>query len=96
MRQLGLNESTVDMIIENFFLTIEDDLQRLQDSLEGKDLNKIKSAAHYIKSSCSNLAMNEAAKELGEIEENARRGEVKGDVSKIKSIFENIKKGLEQ
>ncbi len=94
MKQLGLNESTVDMLLESFFLTLDDDLNRLQSTIDAKDANAIKSAAHYIKSSCSNLAMNEAAKLLGEIEASATKGETKADITKIKSIFYNIKNGL--
>jgi len=94
MKQLGLNESTVDMLLESFFLTLDDDLSRLQSTIDAKDANAIKSAAHYIKSSCSNLAMNEAAKLLGEIEASATKGETNADITKIKSIFYTIKNGL--
>lgn len=96
IKQLGLDESTVDMLLDSFFLTLEDDLERLQNAIEAKDANAIRSAAHYIKSSCSNLAMNEAAKLLGEIEQNASRGEVKADTKKIESVFNNIKTLLQK
>lgn len=74
MKQLGLDELTVDMLLDNFFLTLDDDLNKLKKAVDSKDCDAIYKAAHYIKGSCSNLAMHEPQSMLHEIENNAKNG----------------------
>lgn len=88
MKRLGLNETTVDMLIDNFFLTLNEDIQRLKEAIDGQDPQKIKSAAHYIRSSCSNLAMQEAADILDKIEKDPKNA----DIKEVSAAFEKVKK----
>lgn len=94
MKQLGLDEMTVDMLIDNFFLTLDDDLVKLQGAIDSKDCDAIYKAAHYIKGSCANLAMNSVANLLLEIENSAKNGNHKADITMIKSLLKEIKNGL--
>lgn len=95
VKQLGLDESTVSMLIDNFFLTLEDDLNKLKKAVASKECNEIYKVAHYIKGSCSSLVMIEPSNLLHEIEKNAKNGicaEI--DLTKVIQSFENIKECL--
>ncbi len=61
MKQLSLDESTVDMLLDNLFLTLDNDLKNLQEAIDEKNSEKIVKFSHYIKGACSSLAMNEAS-----------------------------------
>ena len=90
--QLGLDESTVDMLLDNFFLTLDIDLQNIQNAIDEKDSNKIVHAAHYLKGSCANLMMNDAKDILEEIETKAKDSQIAFDLTQLKYIFKEIKK----
>ena len=90
--QLGLDESTVDMLLDNFFLTLDIDLQNIQNAIDEKDSNKIVHAAHYLKGSCANLMMNDAKDILEEIETKAKGSQIAFDLTQLKYIFKEIKK----
>jgi len=90
---LGLDEDTVDMLIEDFFLTLDEDIEKIQKAIDSKIAFDIQNSAHYLKSSCLNLAMNEAANVLQDIESRAKKGEIEPfDTLNLKQIFEKIKK----
>ncbi len=72
MKQLSLDESTVDMLLDNLFLTLDNDLKNLQEAIDEKNSEKIVKFSHYIKGACSSLAMNEASLILEDIEKKAR------------------------
>jgi len=76
MEQLGLDEETVDMLLENFFENIADDIEKLQDSILQKNPQDIYANAHYIKGSCANLAMEKPVYILKDIETKAKVGEL--------------------
>ncbi len=93
IKQLGLDEDTIDMLIEDFFLTLDEDIEKIQKAIDSKIAFEIQNSAHYLKSSCLNLAMNEAANVLQDIESRAKGGETEPfDTLKLKQIFEKIKK----
>lgn len=94
INQLSLSESTVDMLLDNFFISIGEDLDKLQNAIDKRDLSEIKNAAHYIKSGCLNLAMKEAGKLLNEIELDALNGKIVTDITEIKTLFYKIKDEL--
>jgi len=93
IKQLGLDEDTIDMLIEDFFLTLDEDIEKIQKAIDSKIATEIQNSAHYLKSSCLNLAMNEAASVLQDIENRAKNGETESfDTLNLKLIFEKIKK----
>jgi signal transduction histidine kinase/CheY-like chemotaxis protein len=89
--QLGLDEEIVDMLLDNFFLTLDNDLKKIQDAIDSKNSESIVQAAHYLKGSCANLAMNDAVKILQEIETKAKEGEINFNLNKLNSFFNQIK-----
>ena len=89
--QLGLNESIIDLLLNNFFLTLDNDLENLEKAIESKDQDKTAQAAHYLKGSCLNLAMNNAAEVLQDIEIRAKNGNISMNLDRLKYIFSEIK-----
>ncbi len=94
VEQLGLDESTVDMLLDNFFLTLEGDLKKLQTAIDEKNSEKISQTAHYLKGACANFAMKEATTMLENIESQANKGEVNFNLRELSSILEAIKKSI--
>lgn len=90
--QLGLDELTVDMLLDNFFLTLEEDLKKLHQAIESNESQAIVHAAHYLKGSCANLAMKNATTLLENIETKAKQGETQFELNELYSVFEKIKK----
>lgn len=92
--RLGLDESTVDMLLDNFFLTLDHDIQNIQNAIDEKNSIKIEQTAHYLKGSCSNLAMDKIVEVLKFIEMNANN--LKDDFSliELKELFDDIKNSL--
>ena len=94
MKQLSLDESTVDMLLDNLFLTLDSDIENLQKAIDDKNSDHIVKFSHYIKGACSSLAMNEASLILENIEKKALKGEVNFDLADLKSIFKEIQSSL--
>lgn len=97
MEQLGLDEATVDMLLENFFSTLEQDIQKLQIAIDSSKLENIIHAAHYLRSSAGNLAMKEATLLLDKIEMEARNGKDVFDgneIEDLKYIFKRVKESI--
>ena len=93
-QRLGLDESTVDMLLDNFLLTLDNDLQNIQKALEEKNTNKISQTAHYLKGACANLAMDKVVEILEYIEVNANNLEEDFSLTELRKLFENIKNSL--
>lgn len=91
INQLGLDEITIDMLLDNFFLTLDSDINNIQEAIDLKDSNKISQTAHYLKGSCANLVMKDAVDILQDIESKSKLGETNFDLKKLKEIFEKIK-----
>ncbi len=92
MDQLGLDEDTTRMLLENFFLTINDDVAVLENKIEQKLYNECYQQAHYIKGSCLNLALNDIASILEIIEEKSQSNEdSSSSLEQLKIALENIK-----
>ena len=96
IERLGLDEDTVDMLFDNFFLTLDSDLLKLQIAIDSKNGEDISKAAHYIKGACTNLGMDEASVILQEIETKSKEYEVDFDLKELKMIFDEIKKDLKR
>jgi len=95
MKQLSLDEMTVDMLLDNFFLSIDDDIDKLQNALDSKDAKAVVNAAHYIKGSCANLAMTQPTEILKHIEDNAKEGQIDNvDLSKLKKLLDEIRNSI--
>jgi len=95
--QLGLEEDIVDMLIDDFFLTLDEDMDKIQKAIDSKQSSDIQNSAHYLKSSCLNLAMNGAANILQDIETRAKDGESElFDISHLRQVFERIKQIVAQ
>jgi len=91
INQLGLDEEIVDMLLDNFFLTLDNDLKKIQDAIDSKNSENIVQATHYLKGSCANLAMNDAVKILQKIETKAKEGEINFDLRNLNNFFNQIK-----
>ena len=94
--RLFLDELTIDMLLDNFFLTLDDDLEKLQNAITLKNCEDISTKAHYIKGACSSLGMDDCAEILNNIEIRAKNSEYNFSLVKLKNVFEKIKKDLEE
>ena len=91
INQLGLDEEIIDMLLDNFFLTLDNDLKKIQDAIDSKNSENIVQTAHYLKGSCANLAMNDAVKILQEIETKAKEGETDFNLKSLNHFFTQIR-----
>jgi CheY-like chemotaxis protein len=48
MNSFGLDETTVDMLLESFFSTINGDIKNIQDAIDTKNAKEIASSSHYL------------------------------------------------
>ena len=97
MKQLGLDEDTIDMLLANFFSTLDLDIQKLENAIDSSIAQDIVQASHYLKSSSVNLVMKEASLILENIEKDARNGKVtfeKNMIEDLKYIFKKIKESI--
>ena len=67
-QKMGLDAMTVEMIFNNFFLTLEDDLEDLEKACVSKDPEAITQKAHYLKGACANLFLEDVAELLSALE----------------------------
>ncbi|WP_368028674.1 ATP-binding protein [Arcobacter sp. s6] len=91
INQLGLDEITIDMLLDNFFLTLDSDINNIQEAINSRDSNKISQTAHYLKGSCANLVINDAVNILQDIESKSKMGETDFNLEELKEIFEKVK-----
>jgi len=92
VKQLGLDEATIDMLIDDFFLTLDNDIEKIQKAIDSKNANDIQASAHYLKSSCLNLAMNNEANILQDIESRAKDGATESfSTTSLKEGFKKIR-----
>uniref|UniRef100_UPI00404722C4 response regulator n=1 Tax=Aliarcobacter sp. TaxID=2321116 RepID=UPI00404722C4 len=96
IERLGLDDLTVDMLLDNFFLTLDYDLEKLQKAIKSKNSQEIFNTAHYIKGACSNLAMDKARDILEDIETKASNNQVDFDLEELFELFEKIKQDLKE
>lgn len=87
--KMGLDIVTVEMILDNFFLTLEDDLVALEEACASNNPEAIRQKAHYLKGACANLYIEEASALLAGIENNPL--EHANDVKKVRDYFESRK-----
>jgi len=87
--KMGLDVTTVEMILDNFFLTLEDDLSALEEACASNDAEAIRQRAHYLKGACANLYIEEAAALLAEIENNPL--EKASDAKNVRAYFVAMK-----
>ena len=67
-QKMGLDTLTVEMILDNFFLTLDDDMAKLNHAISREDDEGIVKMAHYLKGACANLFLEDAATMLGGME----------------------------
>ena len=91
MDSFGLDEVTVDMLLESFFSTLDGDIKKIQDAIDAKNAKDIASNAHYLKGASANLAMNPAFEILKDIDLKAKSGETDFNLASLKDYFEQIK-----
>lgn len=96
INQLGLDENIIKMLIDNFYLTIDESIKELELAIKSEDYEKIKAQAHYIKGSCMNLNFKEATQVLIEIESKAslQTSQI-NDVHQLQLIIDKIKEIVE-
>ena len=71
--KMSLDNVTVDMILDNFFLTLDEDLTKLETALQLHDQEASAQATHYLKGACANLFLEEAVSLLSRIEDEPMR-----------------------
>ena len=71
-KSLGLGLPIFKTILKTFFTSIDKDLEKLKESIEEKDFEKIKGAAHKIKGAAGNLKINNVFEITKEIELSAK------------------------
>jgi len=90
-KYIGVDELTLDMLLDNFALSYRKDLEKIQKALEAKVADDVVKTAHYMKGSVANLRMNSLADLLKEVEINARSGIIsKVDFNSINKYIEAI------
>jgi len=95
IKNLNLSENVIDMLINQFFSTFDEDLEKLNVAIKDKDFDAIEKQAHYIKGSSSNLAMYDISNILVEVETKAREEKCEiEDIEKIKAIAKKIKESI--
>ncbi|WP_368028677.1 response regulator [Arcobacter sp. s6] len=94
--RLFLDDLTIDMLLDNFFLTLDGDIKKLQNAINSKNCDEISKIAHYIKGACSNLGMDKCTEILDDIESRAKNLEYNFSLEKLNNLFEKIKKDLQE
>ena len=92
--RLFLDDLTIDMLLDNFFLTLDNDLEKLQKAIDSKNCDEISKMAHYIKGSCSNLGMDDCAFILEKIEKESKDFKYDFSLKELIGLFNKIKKDL--
>lgn len=93
MTGIGIDEITLDMLLENFSLTYKKDLEKLEQYLKVKDYQEISKQAHFIKGSVSNLRMSPLVNLMKEIEVLAKtKQEISVDFKSIHRYIERVLK----
>ncbi len=89
VKKLGVNEKIANLIIKKFKDEIFKDLEELEFFISKADSSSIKQKAHYIKSSCLNVALDDAADILNELEDESLQNEEK--VEKFEALSKILK-----
>ncbi len=90
-KYIGVDQVTLDMLLDNFSLTYTKDLDKIREALSEKNVLHIKQTAHYLKGSAANLHMNSLVSLLKEVEINAKNGIIsKVDFTSIEKYIQHI------
>jgi len=90
-QRIGIDEITLEMLLDNFRMTYQKDIEKLQMASLSENVESIRSTAHYIKGSASNLRMKPLIEILIKIEEEAKDGKVSNvDFISITDYIEGI------
>lgn len=73
-QRIGIDELTLEMLLDNFGLTYQKDIEKIESAINDKDLERIKSSAHFVKGSASNLRIKPLIDILVQIENQAKSG----------------------
>ena len=90
--KLGVSEKIALMVIDKFKMTILKDLNELKNFVDNEDLENISKKAHYLKSSCLNVNLNEISEILSELEkvDTLSINEIKLKFNLLKEQIENL------
>ena len=90
-KKLGISEEIVKLIVNKFKKDIKNDLDDLEDYVLEGNIHEIKQKSHYIKNSCLNMCMDEAADILQSMETKTEdTSELKTLFSKFQNIINNL------
>jgi PAS domain S-box-containing protein len=91
-KKLSISVKMIDMLLKNFFSTLDEDIDKLERSIRDGDIDAVLYNAHYLKGPSSNLAMDDAVKILENIERRAQDADVKEfDLTELRAVYEDIK-----
>ena len=90
--KLGISEKIALMVITKFKMTIIKDLKEFNNFIDAEDFENISKKAHYLKSSCLNVDLNEISEILSELEkaDTLSIDEIKLKFNFIKEQIENL------
>ena len=92
--ELDLEKDEVDMLVEIFLNTAEDELSNLEDAIEKLNFDQIAKSAHAIKGSSANLRLmyiSETAKSIELAAKEKRKIDYKKNYQTLKESIEKIK-----
>lgn len=96
-KKIGVDETTMAMLLENFFFTFDRDFMKLKNAISFRDDEMASEAAHFIKGATMNLFMEEGVTLLQRAEDLANKGDMNQiDLVTIERYFRTIKSQIGQ
>ncbi len=88
--KLDFDLEDVEMLIEAFSQSVDENLQTLKCAIDKGDMDAIFKSAHAIKGSASNLTLNEISSIAKKIEQNARKEYASNYQNEYKKLYSLI------
>jgi len=93
IEKIGISEKDYDMILDQLFSNLDQDMKMLEDAVKAKNIDSIYSILHYLKGASVNLHITSVTGLLEEYTEMAKSGVVSGyDTDKIRERFEEVRR----
>lgn len=94
-KDIGVDRVTLDMLVENYYLTFDKDFEKLKLAVRLQDKKAILEAAHYLKGATMNLRFKKGSEMFKEIEQFTKDDQIDWiQLEPIETYFELVKKSL--
>lgn len=91
----GIDRLTLDMLLENFYLSFDSDFNRLKSAVQKRDLIDIEKTSSYMRGAAINLCFESGGLLLQEVEDHAMANRIDAiDLEPIERYFIRIKNDL--